>query len=178
MGLAETGAPMVRRCLSVISLMASDTTVSGMMRGPYSSESSSCSRHLGCSAVGSCTIWTMRGLLVPISTSRTLNRNYKQTQCNPQERWLCICRKGTADSNDHRSPPLGLSKAFTLWDEPLGLGLVLVGIMRQPQGQLAVLAGCKQGATAILGEYMAKCCHACGRPCARAVNCLNASMAG
>ena len=94
-GLAETGAPMVRKCLSVISLMASDTAVSGMMRGPYSSESSSCRRHLGCSAVGSCTIWTIRGLLVPISTSLTLKRNCEQRQIyrtRPMLGWMRICR--------------------------------------------------------------------------------------
>jgi hypothetical protein len=55
--------------------IASATAVSGMIGGPYSSESSSCSLHLGSVALASCFICTMSGLRVPISTSRTLKRN-------------------------------------------------------------------------------------------------------
>ena len=59
----EGSAPPVRaRCASVIALMAAAMAVSGTIGGPYSSESSSCSRQRGVSALGSWTIITMRGL--------------------------------------------------------------------------------------------------------------------
>lgn len=92
-GLLDTAAlPNCRRCSLVRFMMASATAVSGMMGGPYSSLSSSCSLHRGSGAVGSCTICTIRGRLVPISTSRTLKRNCKggqwaPTACQCQHHW-------------------------------------------------------------------------------------------
>ena len=47
MGLEETVVPSALRCFSVRSLMRSATALSGMMGGPYSSDSSSWIRHLG-----------------------------------------------------------------------------------------------------------------------------------
>ena len=47
MGLADTVVPVRCRCFSVMALMASATALSGTIGGPYSSESSSCSRHRG-----------------------------------------------------------------------------------------------------------------------------------
>jgi len=41
--------------------------------------------HRGSSAVGSCTICTIRGLLVPISTSRMLNRNCREPGCASEQ---------------------------------------------------------------------------------------------
>lgn len=82
-GFDDTVAPpSLIRCSSVLFTIASATAVSGIMGGPYSSEASSCSLQRGSLAVGSWYIWTMSGLRVPISTSRTLKRN-------------CACRCGT-----------------------------------------------------------------------------------
>ena len=52
------------------------------MSGPYSSVSSSCSRQRGSIAVGSWYICTISGRRVPISTSRTLKRNYTEGVVN------------------------------------------------------------------------------------------------
>lgn len=75
MGTLDTAPPTFARCSAVRSRMASATAEGGAITGPYSSPSSSFSRQRGSSAVESCTIWTMRGRRVPISTSRTLKRN-------------------------------------------------------------------------------------------------------
>lgn len=75
--------PVHARCFSVMDLIAAATAVSGTMGGPYSSESSSCRRQRGFSALGSCTIITMRGLhgMSLIISARTLNKQGSTKQC-------------------------------------------------------------------------------------------------
>ena len=85
--IGEGSAPPVRaRCASVIALMAAATAVSGTMGGPYSSESSACSRQRGVSALGSWTIITMRGLqstqahVAPTTTGHVLMHDGQRFQ--------------------------------------------------------------------------------------------------
>ena len=108
MGFADTVRPKACMCFSVRCLISSATAVSGMMGGPYSSESSSCNRHRGCRAVGSCTIWQISGRFVPISTSLRHNRSPIS---------LCNIRHGVENHCHHQCCYVGSMPTYAMLTE-------------------------------------------------------------